>query len=339
MFRTFDVLTIGSATQDVFVRSKALEEHADDDSPDGIAACFMMGSKMAIDELVFSTGGGATNAAVTFARRGLRTACLARVGSDAIGEEILHEMKREKIDARFMQKDTKQKTAYSIILLSGTGHRAIFTHRGASNALDHRTFPWHHWTKKMATSRIAKWIYVTSLGGDMPVLKEIFTHAERTRTKIAWNPGNRELLKGLKTLKPLLAQCDVVSLNREEAAVLTSLTPKNTQAILKALGDLPRAALLLTDGKRGAYARSSGMTYFAPALKGKRVNTTGAGDAFGSGFVASWIKHADAKIALADAMLNSLGVITHMGAKAGILPKSPSAKDRRKVSIRSYVNS
>jgi ribokinase len=334
MFRTFDVLTIGSATQDVFVRSKALEEHADDDSPDGIAACFMMGSKMAIDELVFSTGGGATNAAVTFARRGLRTACLSRVGTDAIGEEILNEMKREKIDARFIQEDAKHKTAYSIILLSGTGHRAIFTHRGASNALDHRAFPWHHWTKKMAKSRVAKWIYVTSLGGDMNVLKDVFAHAERTRTHIAWNPGNQELAKGLKTLKPFLAQCDVLSLNREEAAVLTGLPPKNTQAILKTLGDLPRAVLLFTDGKRGAYARSGGVTYFASALKGKRVNTTGAGDAFGSGFVASWMKRADIKTALADAALNSLGVITHMGAKAGILLKAPSAKDRHKVSIR-----
>ncbi len=334
MFRTFDVLTIGSATQDVFIRSKALEEHADDDSPDGIAACFLMGSKMPIDELTFSTGGGATNAAVTFARRGMRTACLARVGTDSIGEEVLHEMKRENINARFVQKDAKRKTAYSIILLSGTGHRAIFTHRGASDSLDRRAFPWHHWTKKMAKPRVAKWLYITSLGGDMAVPKDVFVHAERTRTKIAWNPGNRELAKGLKALKPFLAQCEIISLNREEAAVLAGVEPKETKAIFQVLGDLPRTAFLMTDGQRGAYVHHKGKTLFAPALKGKRVNTTGAGDAFGSGFVASWMKHADAKTALTDAMLNSFGVITHMGAKAGILSKPPSAKDRRKVLIR-----
>lgn len=334
MFRTFDVLTIGSATQDVFVRSKALEEHADDDSPDGIAACFLMGSKMAIDELTFSTGGGATNAAVTFARRGLRVTCLSRIGTDSIADEILDDLKREKIDARFMQRDTKQKSAYSIILLSGTGHRAIFTHRGASQALDRRTFPWQHWTKKMARTRIAKWIYLTSLGGDMTALKDVFAHAERTKTRIAWNPGNKELEKGMKSLKPFLAQCDILSLNREEAATLAGVDAKDTKAILRVLGDLPAVALLLTDGKRGAYVRSEGKTLFAPAIKGKRVNTTGAGDAFGSGFVASWMKRKDVRTAIADAMLNAHGVVTHMGAKAGILKGWPTAKDRRKAHIR-----
>ncbi|MCR4256264.1 MAG: carbohydrate kinase family protein [Candidatus Uhrbacteria bacterium] len=334
MLRTFDVMTIGSATQDVFVRSKALEEHADDDSPDGIAACFLMGSKMPIDELTFSTGGGATNAAVTFARHGMRVTCLSRVGSDVIADEILDDLKREKIDTRFMQRDAKRKSAYSIILLSGTGHRAIFTHRGASQALDRRAFPWHHWAKKMTRTRIAKWIYLTSLGGDMAALKDVFAHAERTNARIAWNPGNKELERGRKTLRPYMEQADIVSLNREEAAMLSGVDAKDTKAILRASGELPAVAFLLTDGQRGAYVRSEGKTLFAPAIKGKRVNTTGAGDAFGSGFVASWMKREDVRTALADAMLNAHGVVTHMGAKAGILKGWPTAKDGRKARIR-----
>lgn len=334
MFRAFDVLTIGSATQDVFVRSKALEEHHDDNSPDGIAACFMMGAKMPIDELTFSTGGGATNAAVTFTRRGLRVACLSRIGTDSIATEILNELTREKINTSFMQHDGKRKSAYSIILLSGSGHRAIFTHRGASQALDRDAFPWKHWTKQMAKSRIAKWIYLTSLGGDMKSLKDIFDYAKRTKTRVAWNPGNKELEKGLRTLKPFIEQCDVFSLNREEAAALSNEKPQETKAILKKLGNFPRVAFLMTDGRKGGYARYAGKTRFASVLKGTRVNTTGAGDAFGSGFVASWIRHEDAEIALADAMLNAHGVVTHMGAKAGILRTSPTEKDRRKVRIR-----
>ncbi len=337
MFRTFDVLTIGAATQDVFVRSKSLEEHADDDSPDGIAACFLMGSKMPIDELTFATGGGATNAAVTFARRGMRVACLTRIGQDPIGEEILDDLKREKIDARFVQHDPKRKSAYSIILLSGTGHRAIFTHRGASQALNRKAFPWHRVGARLIAplqKRVARWIYLTSLGGDMTALKDVFAHTEQTKTRIAWNPGNKELEKGMRSLKPFLAQCDILSLNREEAATLSGIHPKETKAILKMLGDLPRVAFILTDGKHGAYVRSGGKTLFASALPGTRVNTTGAGDAFGSGFVASWMKHEDIRIALADAMLNAHGVVTHMGAKAGILHGDPAGRERRKVRIR-----
>lgn len=331
MFRTFDVLTIGAATQDVFVRSKSLEEHHDDDSPDGIAVCFMMGTKMPIDELTFSTGGGATNAAVTFARRGYRTACATRTGSDGVAHEILEDLKREKIDARFVQTDLKRKSAYSIILLSGSGHRAIFTHRGAAQSLDPRAFPWH---ASRFGGRVASWIYLTSVGGDLRIVKDVFDHAARTGARVAWNPGNRELQKGLRILKPFVDQCDVLSLNREEAATLAGVNPKETKVILQAVGDRARIAFLMTDGKHGAYARHAGKTIFASPLPGRRVNTTGAGDAFGSGFVASWIKCEDARIALADATLNATGVITHMGAKAGILHGHPTARMRRKVRIR-----
>jgi ribokinase len=321
----FDVLTIGSATQDVFVRSNALEEHHDDAAPDGIAACFLMGSKMAADELTFSTGGGATNAATTFSRWGLKTSCLTRIGKDPSGAGILSDLKAEKIDTHFVQTDTKLKTAYSIILLSGTGHRAIITHRGASQALDRKAFPWQHWSKKIVKTRIAKWIYLTSLGGDMKALADIFEHAARTKTRIAWNPGNKELEKGLKQLRRFIVQTDILSLNEEEAEKLGGI---------KALGDLPRSAFLLTQGGKGATVRSGGKTFFAPALKAKRLNTTGAGDAFGSGFVASWMRKEDPQTALADAMLNATGVITHMGAHAGILKHRPTTKERAKVLIK-----
>ena len=322
----FDVLTIGSATQDVFVRSQALEMHHDNSSPDGIAACFAMGAKMGIDELTFASGGGATNAAVTFARFGLKTACLSRIGTDVTAGQVMGDLKKEKIDTRFMQVDAKEKTAYSVILLSGTGHRAIFTHRGASAQLDRTSFPWHHWAKKLSGGKIANWIYLTSVGGDLNVLKDIFAHAESSRTKIAWNPGNRELEFGLKKLKPFIEQTDILSLNTEEAALLGGLS---------AIGDLPRGAFLLTEGSKGALVRVAGKNLRAHSLKKKLVNTTGAGDAFGSAFVAAWIKtKQDPRASLAVAMLNATGVITHMGAKAGILPRFPNKNEFKHVSIR-----
>ncbi len=322
----FDVLTIGSATQDVFVRSAALEMHHDSNSPDGISACFAMGAKMGIDELTFASGGGATNAAVTFARFGLKTACLSRIGKDLTASQVIADLKKEKIDTRFMQIDKKEKTAYSVILLSGTGHRAIFTHRGASAKLDSASFPWHHWTKKLSGGKVANWIYLTSLGGDIQALKDIFSHAARNKTKIAWNPGNRELELGLKKLKPFIEQTDILSLNAEEANLLGGLV---------AIGDLPRGAFLLTEGSKGALVRVAGKNLRANSLKKKLVNTTGAGDAFGSAFVAAWIKtKQDVHASLAVAMLNATGVITHMGAKAGILPRFPKKNDFKRVSIR-----
>ncbi len=319
----FDVLSIGAATQDVFLRSSKFEEVKDKRAPDGVDACFPMGSKIGVEDIFFSTGGGATNAAVTFSRFGLHAGCIARVGNDEPGRSVLEQLKKENVDVSFFQKDASRKTAYSVVLLSGTGHRSILTHRGAAAELSPTTIPW----AKLQTD----WLYLTALNGNLELLRKIFVYAEKNGVQIAWNPGNAELEWGLKKLEPFLVRTSVLLLNREEAATLAELPPRNITPILAHLGIYPQEALVITDGQKGAYTRSAGVTLFAPPLKAKRINTTGAGDAFGSAFVAMMIKKQPVKLALQAGMLNATSVITHMGAKSGILPKLPSSWDLRKV--------
>lgn len=323
---SFDVITLGSATQDVFVLSKRFEQVPDKSAPDGFDTCFQLGSKVGLDDVVFATGGGATNAAVTFSRFKLKTACISRVGKDTTGDDAVAQLKKERIDARFIQRDPLLRTAYSIILVSGSGHRAILAYRGASAKLSSQEIPW----SKLS----AKWIYVTSLGGDLKLLKDAFSFADRVGANVAWNPGNAELELGMKKLEPFLRQCAVLDLNREEAATLTGLPPRHLEEILGTLAHFPRIALLVTDGGKGAYVHAGGKTFFAPPLKTKRVNTTGAGDAFGSGFVAALAHRLDIKAALQVAMLNATGVVSHMGAKAGILKQIPSQNEMKKVIIK-----
>ncbi|MFH1621214.1 MAG: carbohydrate kinase family protein [Patescibacteria group bacterium] len=320
-----DVITIGAATRDVFVRSKKFENIPSDTAPDGFNACLPLGAKIPIDELVFETGGGATNAAVTFARFGLKTGCISRVGYDIGGREILEKLKTEKIDTSSIQKDKIHRTAYSIILLSGTGHRAILVYRGASSNLDVKATDW----KRVKSN----WIYLTSVAGKMDFIKKIFEHAKSNLTQIAWNPGNKEIELGLKKLLPFIMQTDLLFLNLEEAAALTNTTPRHEDLIVKTLSPLPRTALIITDGSHGAHVYSRGYTWRASALKGKAINTTGAGDAFGSAFTAAIIKDGDLKKALKVGSLNAFGVVTHMGAKAGILKAYPGTNQITKVKI------
>lgn len=319
----FDVITIGSATQDVLVKSAGWKERPDGMAPDGIDACIPLGSKLGIDELVFATGGGATNAAVTFARFGLKTACFSRVGIDEAGDSVVRQLKEERIDTTGIQRDKERTTGYSIILVSGEGYRGILTHRGAASHLDPKLFPWHRSGKIVNRPYKASWIYITSLGGDMKAIKNIFDHAKKMNAHVAWNPGNGELELGRKKLLPFLKMTDVLLVNREEAAMLAHVAPRFLEQAMDKLGDLPRKALVITDGKKGAHVRAHGATLYSPALRGKRLNTTGAGDAFGSGFVGALAKGHYLDDALRVGMLNSIGVVTHMGAKAGILKKFP----------------
>ena len=44
--------------------------------------CEVYGGKMEVDEVVIASGGGATNTAVSFARKELKTAVIAEMGND-----------------------------------------------------------------------------------------------------------------------------------------------------------------------------------------------------------------------------------------------------------------
>jgi ribokinase len=323
---SIDVLTIGAATRDVFIQSARFKTVKDASAPDGFDTCFPLGSKIDLDNITFETGGGATNAAVTFSRFGLKTSCAARIGNDVGGQEILERLKKDGVGIETIQRDTKNNTGYSLILLSDTGHRAILVFRGASNLLDADEIAW----KTLSP----KWIYLTSISGNEVALKKIFSSAKKLNTHVAWNPGNSEINLGLKKLTPWILQSDIVNLNREEAASLADVPPRHLESILHRLGSLPRQALIVTDGQHGAYVHSRGIAWFAPAIPGKRVNTTGAGDAFGSAFTAAAIKTGKIETAARVAMLNAYGVITHMGAKAGILKKFPAAAEMKRVKLK-----
>lgn len=322
---SFDVITVGAAVQDTYVRSKALEEIRDPHAPDGLDVRMPFGAKIEVQDYHVLSGGGATNAAVTFARMGLKTGCICRMGQDRIGTALVDELKQEHIATTFVQYDANHNTGASVILLSGTGHRVILTHRGASAHIATHVLPW----SRMHT----QWLYIASVADNLPLLKELFAHAAKQHLRVAWNPGGGELTEGLRKLTPFLKQTDVLILNREEASLLSELPQRHLKQMFKKLSRYPRYATLITDGQKGAYAQFESTIFYTPAIASERVNTTGAGDAFGSGFISGLIHQLDIEDALRLAALNAAGVVSHMGPKTGILKRLPSAKERSRVHI------
>jgi sugar/nucleoside kinase (ribokinase family) len=319
-----DVITFGSAVVDMYASSPQFETRH---LRTGWDVSVPLGAKIPLSTMITDTGGGATNAAVTFARLGFKTASVCRVGTDVMGDYIVQRLKQDNIDTTLIQRDPMEATGQSIILVAGIGERSILVQRGASAELDPKRVPW---------SRLnARWFYVTSLGGDLGFFSLILHHAERVGAKVFWNPGRAELEKGLSRLAPLIKRVDVLSLNREEAAMLTHKPPRHLEKFANTLGDLPRIAFLLSDGEKGAYLSSRGCMWHAASLPGKRVNTTGAGDALGSGLIAGFMSSCDLSDGLRMGIRNSFGVVTHMGAKAGILKQWPTEKEMDRVKIKS----
>jgi len=85
----FDVISFGSAATDVFVETHLTEK--------GKFFSYPVGGKILIKNLKFDIGGGGTNTSVAFARFGLKTGYIGKLGNDENGTKILDLLKKEKI--------------------------------------------------------------------------------------------------------------------------------------------------------------------------------------------------------------------------------------------------
>ncbi|MFH0928360.1 MAG: carbohydrate kinase family protein [bacterium] len=319
----FDVVTIGSATQDVFIISKKLKKVHTSLFEGNYAECLAIGSKNDIENIDFSTGGGATNTAATFAKLGFQIACLAEIGNDFSGREVKKAL-RDLGVKDFTHIHSDQKTAYSVILATPGHDRSILTFRGASDYISVSHFP----LSKIQT----KWFYASSLHGNLAGFDTILTRAEAIGAKVAWNPGAKELEAGLSKLKPMLKKVHLLSLNREEAKVLTGAHSDDIHAQIKPLRGLAEYSCI-TDGANGAWLFNSEYIWYSKAHKVHVLNTTGAGDAFSSGLVAGLIKYDNPVQALQLAMINAHGVIQYIGAKVGIVSGWPSEHELDKIRV------
>jgi sugar/nucleoside kinase (ribokinase family) len=104
--------------------------------------------------------------------------------------------------------------------------------------------------------------------------------------------------------------------------------------LLQAVGRLGPKVVCITDGENGAYVLGDKVTLFAPALRTKndRLDATGAGDAFATGFLAGYeqlLRHA-----LAYGISNSASVISEIGAHAGLLSMEELKQDAPRVRVR-----
>jgi ribokinase len=314
----YDVITIGSATRDVFMRSRHIKIIKDATFSTGEAECFALGSKIDVDYILFETGGGATNTAVGFARQGLRTAFVGRIGqADVRGREILRAISGEGVDTSLVVHDRNAMTAYSVILLTERGERTVLVYRGASAKFRPQELP----RAKMR----AHWFYVTALGGNAAVVRAIFRHAARVKAQVAWNPGAAELVWGYRRLLPFFKQCSVLLLNREEASSLLNVDYAHDRLVFKKLCFALPGLVVVTEGTKGAVVCDNERRYVSETHEIKVVDTTGAGDAFGCGFVGTYIKtKGDIRRALQFATANAESKLQHVGAKDGLLRRLPS---------------
>ncbi|MBP9670468.1 carbohydrate kinase family protein [Candidatus Woesebacteria bacterium] len=307
----YDVISIGSAVLDIFMKSDKFKVVQSGDIPGGIAMCEVYGGKMEVEEVDIVSGGGATNTAVSFARKDLKSAVVAEMGNDPQSLLVHKDLEENQVDTRFLVQEAGETTAVSVVLIADDGGRSIMVHRGAAALLTKEDIP----LDLMDT----RWIHISSLGGNIELLKLLLTWAKSKQVRVSFNPGMKEINQKEKLL-PLLSQIEILFLNRDEAKELWGIDYRD-EGLWKSMQAIPGSYVtVMTDGANGGKVCVNGKVSFYEGVKVKKVvDSTGAGDAFASGMVSAVLYGKTYEQAVEWGIKNATNVLMHVGAKKGLL--------------------
>jgi ribokinase len=325
----FDIITFGSAAQDIHLKSQAFKILKDEkDFATGEGICLPFGSKIDVEDIAFTSGGGGTNTAVTFAKQGFRVAFCGAIGADSSGLEIIRELKNFRVDTRFLIKKKEKHTNQSIIISNSGKDRTILVYRGASELFCNEDVPW----KKIKSS----WFYLAPFG-DLLCLpagrqatgfESLVNFAFENKIKVAVNPSKQQLSLPENQLKNILKKVDILFLNQEEASFLTKIPFEQESEIFKKIDEICPGIAVMTKGGEGVTVSDGKYLYSAkPNPDRKIIDTTGAGDSFASGFLSDYIRNnGNIEKAIQLGLANSEGNLSEIGAKTGLLDKNSEFK-------------
>ena len=308
-----DVLNIGDVVTDAFI--KLLDDHAVTyENEQGKWLAMPYGTKLPFDHAEVIEGvGNAANAAVSFARLGLNSGFVSNVGGDQQGRDIISALHKNGIDTRFVHINPAKVSNYHYVLWYKEERTILIKHEEYD----------YQWPRFRATD-VPRWAYFSSISKN--ALKNYHDHVadwlhENPDVKFAFQPGTFQLEAGAERLKNLYARTEVLVLNREEAVQVTGGDYHDIHKLMDSLHELGPKIVCITDGPDGAYASDGERRLLMPLYPDPAppVERTGAGDAFASTFVAALAKGNTLEGALQWAPINSMNVVQHVGAQAGLL--------------------
>lgn len=326
----YDFITIGSATQDVFIQSDVASiVTVSQTSKKSEFMSFPYGAKTEIADFSKNLGGGAVNTATNLANLGFKTSTIIKLGNDELNSIIKLKLAKSGIDIMNIIDSQKYLTGFSIILVSFQGDRTVLAHRGANAHV-------HEKEVNFDAIKNSRWVYVSPLSGDSnKILDKISKFCEENKINLAINAGTTALKKGAKYFSKILKTAQIVVMNKEEASLVTKIQVRpdskeekfslcevhpDIVSMLKQLRMGTDAVVAITDGKNGVYCFDGKTIYICPQFPAIVTSTLGAGDAFSSTFCASVDKfNWDIEKALKYATVNSASVCEHFGAQEGFL--------------------
>lgn len=312
-----DLLTVGDIKLDTFIQVPDASVACDLRMPD-CKLCIAYGKKIPVSKVVSQIAGSAPNVAIGVTKMGMKAAISSTMGKDITAEQAKSFLKSYKIHTKYL------------IEIEGlrSSTAAVLNFKGESTQLvDHLDVEYHLPSPFPKTT----WIHMSELGNKyLRVFQDAIRVHKRLGTLISINPGSVQLKERKEILFDLIAHTHILFLNLSEArALIRAENSDGIHAIMAELIKLGAKLVVVTDGIHGAYAFDGKQLDRVPAFPGKRVEATGAGDAFTSGFLGAIMRGLPHREALRYGSVNAASVVEHIGPTSGLLSHTQIAKRLR----------
>ncbi|PIV09062.1 hypothetical protein COS31_05005 [Candidatus Roizmanbacteria bacterium CG02_land_8_20_14_3_00_36_15] len=250
-----------------------------------------VGGKYMADHFYTGLGGGGANVAIGVRRQGWRSAIIGIVGNNPFKKIILSKLKKEKVSDIYCDFIDNYYNI-SAVLLTEKGERSII----------HYISPHRHLfsnNNRLRGITKSRFLYLGNLPDVSLTEREIFLNFFKKKSVMtAVNLGVTDCRRSKNQLKPFLDNVNILILNGHEFAELVKSPYKDINfkddVISWYIPYLRDQIVVVTEGSKGSFVYYLGKIYYQKADKPEKiVDTTGAGDAYTSGFLSQYLKSKD----------------------------------------------
>ncbi len=253
-----------------------------------------------------SCGGSAPNSIVNLAKFGLETGMVGKIADDREGELHISEFEEWDVDTSEIILSEEGRSGSAIGYVDADGERAFYIDPGVNDEIRLEEIDLEYFEG-------AKWLHLSSFVGDeaFEVQKELVEELDDS-VNISLDPGCIYAKKGLDSLKPILERASLFFPNKSE---LETLTGDKVEVGAHRIIELGVDTVAVKLGGEGSFVTDGEDEYRIDPRSVDVVDTTGAGDAFNSGFLYGILKGMDLQKCAEMGNLAASKCITSMGGR------------------------
>ena len=236
----------------------------------------IFGETMLGTDFDMGPGGKGSNQAVGTARLNAHSALIAIIGTDKLSGIATDLYAAEGVDASLLLQRAERATGVGFIILNDKGENFIVLDMGANELMDAATVD-------LGEERIkASDVVMAVLEIPLAAAARAMELGRRHGAKTILNPAPARALPD-----DIFANVDYLTPNESELRILLGLPADDPRSSRELAGELRRRGVrnvVVTLGRTGALILTDELDVMVPAIAVEVVDTTGAGDAFNSGF-------------------------------------------------------